>query len=77
MARIVIENGETILRDDWGIDDVQSVAEDMEIELTDKQAERVLHIASKTFDANIGINWGVIESCIDICLNEKKARVTE
>lgn len=75
MARIVIENGETILRDDWGIDDVQSVAEDMDIELTDEQAERVLHIASKTFDANIGINWEVIESCIDICLNEKKARV--
>lgn len=75
MARIVIENGQTVLRDDWGIDDVHSVAECMEITITDKQAERVLHIAADTFDANIGINWEVIESCIDICLNEKKARV--
>ena len=66
MARIVIENGETILRDDW------SVAEDMEVELTDAQMESVLRHAARCFDANVGINWDVIEQCIEFCLNDKE-----
>lgn len=74
MAHIVKEANVIILRDDWYVQDVFEVAENMEVKLTLEQAERVLHIAAKVFDANIGINWEVIESCIDICLNEKKAR---
>jgi hypothetical protein len=72
MAHIVIEDGQTILRDDWGIEDVHSVAECMEVELTDEQAERVLHLAADAFDANTGINWNVMEHCVDICLNEEQ-----
>lgn len=65
MARIVIENGETILRDDWSVADVHSAAEGMEIELTDDQAEKVLERIADRFDANLGINWDVIEFHID------------
>lgn len=72
MAHIVIENGRTILRDDWHIEDVVEVASHMEVELTDEQAERVLHLAADAFDANEGINWNVIENCIDDCLNEEQ-----
>lgn len=65
MAHIVKENGVTILRDDWYVEDVLEVAEHMEVRLTDKQAEKVLVLAADSFDANIGINWEVIENCIE------------
>ena len=72
MARIIVEDGQVILRDDWSIGDVESVAECMEVELTDAQMESVLRHAARCFDANVGINWDVIEQCIEFCLNNKE-----
>ena len=71
MAHIVIENGQTILRDDWSVEDVQSVADCMDMKLTDKKAEMVLAFVAETFDANIGVNWEVMENAID-SLNRMK-----
>lgn len=65
MAHIVKENGVTILRDDWHIEDVLDQAANMEVKLTKKQAEKVLDLMCETFDCNIGINWDVIENCIN------------
>lgn len=61
MAHIVKENGVTILRDDWYVEDVQDIDDD----LTREEAEKVLHLAAETFNAEIGINWEVIENCIN------------
>jgi hypothetical protein len=72
MARIIVEDGQVILRDDWSIGDVESVAECMEVELTDAQMESVLRHAARCFDATVGINWDVIEQCIEFCLNDKE-----
>jgi hypothetical protein len=72
MAHIVKENGRTILRDDWYIEDVLEQAEDMEVKLTKKQAEKVLDLMCETFDCNIGINWEVIEECIRTIKGESK-----
>ncbi len=41
----------------WNIEDVQSVRAD----LTDDQAWEVLCLVDDTHDANLGINWGLLE----------------
>ena len=51
------ETGTWYLADDWHIDDVQSVRPD----LNDDHCIEVLQAMANWFDANVGINWGVIE----------------
>jgi hypothetical protein len=75
MARMIKENDQWILRDDWSIDDVRNVIECNEIEdaenFTDEDCVRVLQIAADLFDANIGINWDVIDGAIMLVIGEK------
>jgi hypothetical protein len=52
------------LRDDWHIEDVMEVAENMGIEISEEDAEWVLNDVADNFDANIGINWDVIEMAL-------------
>lgn len=70
MARIQqLENGRKIIIDEWGEDDIQSVADtNFEMDLTPAQISRVMDIIVEGYDANIGINWDVIDSAIDIML---------
>jgi len=71
MARLATrENGEKYVSDDWDGDDVLSVADDLEVNLTPEQVEAVLTLMAKSFDATIGINWDVIEICIQTVLGE-------
>jgi hypothetical protein len=71
MARLATrENGEKYVNDDWDGDDVLSVADDLEVNLTPEQVEAVLTLMAKSFDATIGINWDVIEICIQTVLGE-------
>jgi hypothetical protein len=49
------------LADDWHIEDVISVRED----LTEDQAAEVLSHLADNFDANNGINWEVIKYTAD------------
>jgi hypothetical protein len=46
----------------WGIDDVKSVAE----HLSDDEAREVLETADRRHDADIGINWTVLETIADM-----------
>jgi hypothetical protein len=41
----------------WNIEDVKS----LEPKVTDEQAMEVLELARDNHDANVGINWGVLE----------------
>ena len=50
-----------VLVDKWCIEDVQSRGG----WLTDKQAVKVLEVMADRHDANIGINWEVIDIYID------------
>ena len=68
MAQVVMVEGKPVLRDDWHPMDIESVAEDMEIELTEDQVLEVMEIIVRRHDANIGINWDVIGSAIDYVL---------
>ena len=75
MAKMIKENDQWILRDDWSIDDVRNVIECNEIEdaenFTDEDCVRVLQVAADLFDANIGINWDVIDGAILFVIGQK------
>jgi len=65
MAHLVEENGQTILRDDWHMEDVFEVAHNMKVNLTDDEAHEVMLRMEHGFDANVGINWDYIQNCIE------------
>ncbi len=65
MAKIVMVRGNPVIQDQWDADDIMSVAENMDIELTEDQIREVMEVIVKSHDANIGINWDVIGSAID------------
>jgi hypothetical protein len=67
-----LENGEVIIRDIWDTEDVLSVADCMEVEITPDQVKRVMEIVVKGFDANVGITHDSFEMAIEIVLRETK-----
>ena len=76
MAKVVFENNEYILRDDWSIEDVRNVIECNNIEeaesFTDEDCVRVLEIVAENFDANYGITWDSIDFVINQLIEETK-----
>lgn len=49
----------------WDIDDVLERAKETGITLTSDQAKEVLDEAEHRFDANVGINWYVLDEYIE------------
>ena len=49
----------------WSTNDVHSRAEDMGVEITAEQADEILQNVFDNHDANIGVNWEVIEFHIE------------
>jgi acyl-homoserine lactone acylase PvdQ len=49
----------------WSTEDVLAMAESMDIELTETQADQILDNLIKYHDANVGINWDVINFHIE------------
>ena len=76
MAKVVFENNEYILRDDWSIEDVRNVIECNNIEeaesFTDDDCVRVLQRVAEGFDANYGITWDSIDFVINQLIEETK-----
>ena len=76
MAKVVFENNQYILRDDWSIEDVRNVIECNNIEeaesFTDEDCVRVLEIVAENFDANYGITWDSIDFVINQLIEESK-----
>lgn len=68
MTKVVIEQGEPVLRCDWYTDDVLS----MDDSLTEDQVRKVMELIARTHDADIGINWEVIKQAIHIIKGESK-----
>lgn len=54
----------------WSTEDVLAMAESMDIELTETQADQILDNLIKCLDANVGINWDVINFHIEDYLNK-------
>lgn len=66
MARIhTLDSGEVIIRDDWDSDDIQSVADDYDIILTEAQILEVMDNIVEGFDANFGITWDSVREAIE------------
>lgn len=66
MATFYEETGTIV--DEWHVDDVFNQRPD----LTEDQAIEVLAFIAKKFDANIGINWDVIDSAADYLFPQKE-----
>jgi len=65
MARMVKTEDGWVLRDDWGVADIQSVAECMEVEITEAQCIEVMETVCQNYDTSTGITWGEIEETIE------------
>ena len=65
----------------WHVDDVLHAAETMSrrrkmhIAISPAEAEDILHGIHYRAEAPIGINWDVIESCIDMHIAERNKEV--
>ena len=58
------EDNTPYISNDWHIEDVESVCEQMEVTLTKDEMEDVLHSVADGFDANYGITWDNFEWAI-------------
>jgi hypothetical protein len=59
------------ISNDWHIEDVDSMCEQMDVTLTEDEKEQVLHIVADGFDANYGITWDSFEYAIDRIVGSK------
>ena len=57
----------------WHIEDVESLAQERDKKLTQKQAKEVIKRVDKHQDAEFGISWDTLDAWIDIVLAEAKA----
>lgn len=74
MARMIETHDGWVLRDDWAVDDIQSVAECMGLEITDGMAHDVMHMLASSYDANVGINWEIVEQAIEQITEKEQAK---
>jgi hypothetical protein len=56
----------------WSTPDILGVAENMKIELTEQEADKILDSLEYYHDAELGINWLVIENYIQQHIDKKK-----
>ena len=54
------EKNKDSIKIEWGVDDVFNLDDTLSIE----EAREVLRLAEKEHDANVGINWDVLDSWI-------------
>ena len=59
------------ISNDWHIEDVEMMCEQMEVTLTEDEMEDVLHRVANSFDANYGITWDSFEYAIDSIVGSK------
>jgi hypothetical protein len=65
MAQVILENGAWVLRSDWHIEDIKMQGENMGFELSDDDCFQIMEMIADSFDANLGINWDVIDCAIN------------
>ena len=60
----------------WHVDDVLHTAEGMGVDISNAEAEDILHGIHSRADAEIGINWEVIQCNIEFHIEERNKEVT-
>ena len=68
------EEGTPYISNDWHVEDVESVCEQMEGTLTEEGMEDVLHTVANSFDANYGIAWDNFEFAIQQVIDGRKVQ---
>ena len=58
----------------WSVEDIQYIAASQSLKISDADAMAVLKLVKRDFDANIGVNWEVLEYHLESYLNEKKRK---
>ena len=56
----------------WSVEDIQYIAASQSLKISDADAMAVLKLVKRDFDANIGVNWEVLEYHLESYLNEKE-----
>ena len=59
-----VADGTTIVSA-WSVEDVYGLAEDSGYPITEDDAKSVLSSVKKNFDANVGVNWEVLQYYLD------------
>ena len=73
MAKVIVVDGVPVLRDDWHIEDIMAEAfEVLEKQITEADAVEIMRRIAKAHDAEVGINWEVIRTHIEIYIDDKK-----
>ena len=65
MAKVILNNGAYVLRDEWTIEDIQSVGEDMEIIFPEGMALEIMHLLAKHYDTESGLNYQSVVNAIE------------
>ena len=68
------DNGTPYISNDWHLDDVEMMCEQMEVTLTEEEMEDVLHTVANSFDANYGIAWDNFEFAIQQVIDGRKVQ---
>jgi hypothetical protein len=71
MARLIQENNEWVIVDKWTQEDIIEQAANHDEVLSEDEVYQVMLEVVKYHDCNTGINWGVIDSCIDTVIGER------
>lgn len=61
-----------IIRVFWSKDDVVSICQDNDFDLTDREIGNVCHDLERFHDSETGINWDVIKCHIQMIIDERK-----
>jgi hypothetical protein len=72
MANVICgHDDEWVLRDEWSVDDVRSRIDDdaLDIKADDEDCINILRIMADRHDANIGINWDLMDEAIEVYFN--------
>ena len=68
------EDNTPYISNDWHIEDVEMMCEQMEVTLTEDEMEDVLHSVANSFDSNYGITWDSFEYAIENIIHYKETR---
>lgn len=68
------EEGTPYISNDWHLDDVEMMCEQMEVTLTEEEMEDVLHTVANSFDANYGIAWDNFEFAIQQVIDGRETQ---
>jgi len=60
---------EMIVVDLWSEHDIREIGDELDVDLADSQVEEILDLMGVDVDSNVGMNWTLVENCIQTVLD--------